>query len=173
MINFLKDKEDVDNSFYLFDQKRPDGVAKEITAMLAWNNHLTGSMANIPEDQFVNHLCDVHDTIIRNTKDSILEFLHEKKLKKEGRPGTWKVVDDWGSIKALSKAWMNTEAIKYLWDKDQEHEYTFYTSDLREGFRVYRDGDKERFLCKGSLVRLLEKRDLDEFVVVIQDLFKE
>ena len=86
MIHFLKDKKNIPTYFNLLDRERPDGAAKEVTAMLAWNKYLPLCERfpfdpRISEEAFIKHLCEVHDEVEKTTKGSILEILHEKKEK--------------------------------------------------------------------------------------------
>ena len=87
MIHFLKDKKNIPTYFGLFDKQRPDGAAKEITALLAWNKRLALSERfpadlRISVEMFVRHLCEVHDEVEKTTKGSVLEHLHKKKISK-------------------------------------------------------------------------------------------
>lgn len=97
MIHFLKDKKDVPEYLNLFDKERPDGAAKEITALLAWNKRLIFS-ERFPSDprvsmeMFVIHLCQVHDEVEKTTKGSILEHLHKKKIEKKKAKKTKKEI---------------------------------------------------------------------------------
>ena len=178
MIGYLKGKERVREAYYLFDGMREDGVAKEATAMLAWKDKLIVSDDVQDEKSFAEYLCKVHDTIDAATEGSVLEYIHgqgKDAMQFHHEPdgtGSWRPIDDWEAIKALASAWMNTKALQHLHNADLHHAYTFFSADDLEGFMVAQDGDKQRLLTKKDLINLLIKRDNDEFVQVIQGLFK-